>query len=83
LLSVGIRQNFSKSFSAVYIGEIPGLNDKESVAIINQMRPISKLRVFKPKLAKEQAYRLTYDQMDLIDKKIKAMYTKAESNTQK
>lgn len=65
----------------VYLGEIQGLNDKESVAIINQLRPISKLRIFKPRLAKEPAFKLSNEQMDLLDQKIKQMYTKGESNT--
>ncbi|MBS4161609.1 type II toxin-antitoxin system PemK/MazF family toxin [Klebsiella pneumoniae] len=70
----------------VYLGNISGLNDKKSFAKMNQMRPISKLRIFKPKKANHQAFKLTDDQMDLIDEKIVKMFTKikiTQQNTEK
>lgn len=63
----------------VFLGIISGLNQKQAVAIPDQMRPMSKIRIFKPKKAKENVFKLTSDQMDLIDEKIKRMYTKLRS----
>lgn len=60
----------------VPLGVIEGLNAKEAVAIPDQMRPISKLRVHKPRKAKDGVFKLTNDQMNLIDDKIRRMYTK-------
>lgn len=62
----------------VYLGAITGLNEKESIAIPNQFRPISKLRIFKPRLGSEEAFKLSPEQMDLIDEKIIAMFTKSK-----
>lgn len=63
----------------VFLGVIKGLNEKNAVAIPDQMRPISKLRIFKPRKAKEDVFKLTSEQMDLIDEKIRKMYTKLRS----
>lgn len=60
----------------VFLGVIQGLNEKNAVAIPDQMRPISKLRVHKPRKAKDDVFKLTTEQMDLIDEKIRKMYTK-------
>lgn len=60
----------------VYLGNIDGLNEKEAFAILNQMRPVSKIRVFKPRLSSEGSILLTNDQLDAIDTKISTMYTK-------
>lgn len=60
----------------VFLGVIEGLNEKNAVAIPDQMRPISKLRIHKPRKAKDQVFKLSTDQMDLIDGKIRKMYTK-------
>jgi mRNA interferase MazF len=60
----------------VFLGVIEGLNEKNAVAIPDQMRPISKLRVHKPRKAKDDVFKLSTDQMDLIDEKIRRMYTK-------
>jgi mRNA interferase MazF len=62
----------------VFLGEIAGLNDKQSIAIINQKRPISKLRIFKPRSAKDNVFKLSDDQMDLIDEKVRKMFTKTQ-----
>ncbi|MCU5214265.1 type II toxin-antitoxin system PemK/MazF family toxin [Bacillus paranthracis] len=62
----------------VYLGKIEGLNDKNAIAIPNQMRPISKLRVFRPRLSKDEVLKLTPEQMDLIDEKVQKMYTKRQ-----
>lgn len=37
----------------VYLGRIPGLNNKRAFAVVSKMGPISKLRIYKPKKAKE------------------------------
>ncbi|UAL49732.1 type II toxin-antitoxin system PemK/MazF family toxin (plasmid) [Sutcliffiella horikoshii] len=60
----------------VYLGNLQGLNEKEAFAILNQMRPVSKIRVYKPRVSKEATVVLTEDQLDAIDEKIKQMYTK-------
>jgi mRNA interferase MazF len=63
----------------VFLGVIQGLNEKNAVAIPDQMRPISKLRVHKPRKAKDHVFKLTTDQMDLVDGKIRRIYTKLRS----
>lgn len=60
----------------VFLDTIEGLNGLRSVAIPDQMRPISKIRVFKPRSNKENIFKLTNEQMDLIDDKIRRLYTK-------
>lgn len=60
----------------VFLGVINGLNEKNAVAIPDQMRPISKIRVYKPKKASDDVFKLTTEQMNLIDEKIRRMYTK-------
>ncbi|MEB3751092.1 hypothetical protein EP10_001933 [Geobacillus icigianus] len=52
------------------------ISHQKAVAIPNQMQPISKIRIFKPKKAKDGVFKLTSEQMDLIDEKICRMYTK-------
>lgn len=60
----------------VYLGSINGLNQKEAFAIPNQMRPVSKIRVFRPRSSSDSAVVLSDAQLDAIDEKIKKMYTK-------
>lgn len=60
----------------VYLGSIEGLNEKEAFAIPNQMRPVSKIRVFKPRLSSDDTVILTDEQLDAIDESLKKMYTK-------
>lgn len=62
----------------LYLGVLPGLNDKQAFAIPNQMRPISKLRIYKPRKISEKLGKLSPEQMDLIDRKILSMYTKVK-----
>lgn len=61
----------------VFLGMIKGLNDKNAVAIPDQMRPVSKLRIHKPRKAKDNVFKLTTEQMDSIDEKVRRLYTKA------
>ena len=63
----------------VFLGVIQGLNAKNAVAIPDQMRPISKIRVYKPRNAKDVVFKLTTEQMNLIDEKVRKMYTKLRS----
>lgn len=60
----------------VFLGEINGLNQKRAFAIPNQLRPVSKIRIFKPKSSSDAVVTLTDEQLDAIDEKIKKMYTK-------
>lgn len=60
----------------VFLGKIPELNNKNAVAIPDQMRPISKIRVFKPRKQADSVFKLTTDQLNLIDDKIRRLYTK-------
>lgn len=60
----------------VFLGVIQGINEKNAVAIPDQMRPISKLRVFKPRKAKDNVFKLDTNQMNLIDDKIRRLFTK-------
>jgi mRNA-degrading endonuclease toxin of MazEF toxin-antitoxin module len=63
----------------VFLGVIQGLNEKQAVAIPDQMRPISKLRIHKPRKAKDGVFKLTPEQMDLIDEKVRRLFTKRRS----
>ena len=63
----------------VYLGSIDGLNEKEAIAILNQMRPISKIRIFKPRLSTDALVLLSDMQLDAIDEKISLMYTKKKT----
>lgn len=60
----------------VYLGFVSGLNTKEAFAIVRQIRPISKLRILRPKLAKDTVYQLSDDQLTKIDRKIGSHLTK-------
>lgn len=60
----------------VLLGKITGLNDKKAVAIPDQMRPISKIRVYKPRKQSDSVFAITSEQMDLIDDKVRRLYTK-------
>ena len=63
----------------IYLGFIPGMTLKESYAIPNQFHPISKLRILRPKFAKDKVCRLTSDQLTLIDLKLVQLFTKFDS----
>lgn len=60
----------------VLLGIIEGLNGIQSVAIPDQIRAISKLRVIKPKKQNQTVLKLSSEQMDILDDKIKRLYTK-------
>ncbi|MCY0875154.1 MAG: type II toxin-antitoxin system PemK/MazF family toxin [Firmicutes bacterium] len=60
----------------VYLGTIQGLNDKQSFAVVSQMRPISKLRVYKPRKQSDSVLTLSSAQMDKLDLKIGKRFTK-------
>lgn len=60
----------------VYLGVIPGLNEKEAYAIPNQLLAVSKLRIYTPRKADDSVYSLSSDQMNKIDLKILSLFTK-------
>jgi|SRR5690625_1366268 len=60
----------------VLLGIIDGLNGLKSVAIPDQMRSISKLRVIKPKKQNQTVFKLSIEQMDMLDDKVRRLYTK-------
>lgn len=60
----------------VLLGVIKDINEKNAVAIPDQMRPISKIRIFKPRNGRDKVFKLSDKQMDLIDERIRKMYTK-------
>lgn len=60
----------------VLLGVIDGLNSKRSVAIPNQIRSVSKLRITKPRTEKDKEVYLTDAQLDILDAKIIELYTK-------
>lgn len=60
---------------SLYIGHIEGLPEKKSVAIVNQVITISKIRVIDPKSAKQKVSKVSVDVLDELDKKIIELYT--------
>lgn len=60
----------------VYVGVIDEINEKKVYAVVNQMRAISKLRIYKPKKSKHKRIRLSTELLDRIDHKIREVYTK-------
>ncbi len=62
--------------SEVYLGKILPGSDKESYAMPAQIRAVSKLRIIKPKTPVDFVYKITSEQLQQIDDKIKALYTK-------
>lgn len=72
-------KNDNKEFihkDRILLGVIEGLNASESIAIPDQIRPISKLRVIKPKNQSHSVFKLSSEQIDMIDDKIRRLYTK-------
>ena len=62
--------------SEVYLGNILPDSDKLSYAMPLQIRTISKLRIIKPKSKNDIIYKLDGKQLQLIDDKIKELFTK-------
>lgn len=67
----------------VFLGVIEGMNGLKSVALPDQMRPISKIRVMKPKKTKDGVIKVSSEQMNLIDDKVRRLYTKINDSAQK
>ncbi|MCM1577713.1 MAG: type II toxin-antitoxin system PemK/MazF family toxin [Ruminococcus sp.] len=61
--------------SEVYLGQIIPDSDSEAYAIPLQLRSISKIRIIKPTGKTEAAYKLPYELMSEIDKKIIKLFT--------
>ncbi|WP_244912813.1 type II toxin-antitoxin system PemK/MazF family toxin [Paenibacillus pasadenensis] len=59
----------------IYIGVLEDLNGKEAFAIPNQLQPISKLRIYKPRRAADKVFKLPAPFLDLIDNKILELFT--------
>lgn len=68
----------------VYLGYIqePG-KQLPTYAKVNQIRAVSKIRIYKPKRASDGIYRLANDQLDKIDQEIKRLYTREAKITKK
>ncbi|MDO4419174.1 MAG: type II toxin-antitoxin system PemK/MazF family toxin [Ruminococcus sp.] len=62
--------------SEVYLGKVLPDSDKESYAMPAQIRAISKLRIVKPKTADDSVYKISNEQLQVIDEKIKLLFTK-------
>lgn len=60
--------------SEVYLGVIQGINDKNVKACVGQIRTISKVRLYKPKNKYQTRIRISTEQMDKIDKKVKQLF---------
>lgn len=61
----------------VNLGNI-GINEKESIARVDQIRTISKLRIYKPRKKSEKAKKLDDPLLDLIDQKINEIMQSAK-----
>lgn len=61
--------------SEVYLGKILPNTDKLSYAMPAQIRAISKLRIIKPKTTEDAKYKISGEQLQKIDDKIKALFT--------
>ncbi len=75
------EEDIEKSINnnSVYLGNLPGINEKLSIALVNQMQYISKIRVKSPKSAKQKVEKISDEQLNKLDDKIRKMYTKLKS----
>lgn len=62
------------------LGEIKGLKG-ESIAIVNQIRPTSKMRIIKPLKVSEPCILLNEEQLDILDNSIVKYYTNFSVNS--
>lgn len=62
--------------SEVYLGKILPHSDKESYAMPAQIRAVSKLRIIKPKFSEDSVYKISSEQLQKIDEKIRLLFTK-------
>ncbi|MFG3638598.1 type II toxin-antitoxin system PemK/MazF family toxin [Peribacillus butanolivorans] len=60
--------------SEVYLGVIQGINDRKVKACVGQIKAISKVRLYKPKNKHQNRIRISTDQMDKIDEKVKQLF---------
>ena len=61
----------------MYLGNLPGINEKLSIALVNQMQYISKIK--SPKSAKQKVEKISDEQLKKLDDKIRKMYTKLKN----
>lgn len=62
--------------SEIDLGKVIPWNNKNTVAKVEAIRSISKIRIIKPKKGTDSVVRLKGDLMDLIDRKIVEIFTK-------
>lgn len=61
-------------FTDVYLGKVIPGSDLEGYALVNSIRSISKIRIIRPKAVSQGVYRLTDEQMIMIDSKMKELF---------
>jgi len=70
------------STTDIYLGEdvIPWTPGVKTIAKVNQIRSVSKMRILKPLLAKDKKTRLKTEHLNLIDNKLKELLLKPDEN---
>lgn len=68
--------------NSVYLGNISDINEKKSIALVDQMQYISKIKVKSPKSRSQQVIKVTNEHLDLLDEKIRKVYTKKAVDTE-
>lgn len=61
--------------SEIYLGNILPQSNKESYAMPLQIRVISKMRIIKPKRSQDGVFKITKEQLNMIDNKLIELYT--------
>jgi mRNA interferase MazF len=75
LSSLDDNEDSSKLHSSeVYLGVIQEINDKNVKACVGQIKTVSKVRLYKPKNKYQQRIRISEEQMDKIDAKVKELF---------
>lgn len=62
--------------NSVYLGNLSGINEKLSVALVDQMQYISKIKIKSPKSARQKVEKISDNQLNKLDDKIRKLYTK-------
>jgi len=61
-------------FTEVYLGKIIPESELEAYALVLCIRNISKIRIIRPKTVSQGVYRLSEEQMSVIDEKMKELF---------